>query len=364
VVSQQSPPRHLVLLGEQPGVARSPATRGGRGARLFRPHLGLGPGNFPEPAAKKSQHSQPAPHASAMLRSTVCPFCDVKSLLRPAWQQSRSYAQTQRPRPGRMVLSSRVRQGPAKPSPSGKPSKRRIDGPFAAMNQTEARIRNSPGLRPSQAQIKRSSGGKDRTQKDESDFKALKMQRALATVGYGRRSSIKEKISNVTSFDAFKLLPVVLDSISTQGLAGLVDVAPTPIQRVAIPALTGSFTKRRRSSMAEKDKMDQFLLAAETGSGKTLAYLVPVLDAMKRQEALDLVQEKKRLAEEDVENSKQLFEIEPPPLSNQPDPRTGRPRVIVLVPSGELVAQVGAVAKSFSHTVSTVRPLSLLNILP
>lgn len=180
------------------------------------------------------------------------------------------------------------------------------------------------------------------------------MQQALSAVSYGQRTSIKAKISQTESFDDFPLLPMVKESVATQALSGMVDIAPTPIQRLAIPVLLGNETRavRRRSSGSGKKEMEQFLLAAETGSGKTLAYLLPVLDALKRAEAIDAVQEAQRKAKEEEERKKTNFHaLEPPPLSNAPHPTTGRPRAIILVPTSELVTQVGSLTKLLSHTV-------------
>lgn len=180
------------------------------------------------------------------------------------------------------------------------------------------------------------------------------MQQALSAVSYGRRASIKAKISETESFDDFPLLPTVKESVATQALSGMVDIAPTPIQRLAVPVLLGNETRavRRRSSGSGKKEMEQFLLAAETGSGKTLAYLLPVLDAIKRAEAIDAVREIERKAKEEEERKKANFHaLEPPPLSNAPHPTTGRPRAIILVPTSELVTQVGSLTKLLSHTV-------------
>ncbi|OXB76105.1 UNVERIFIED_CONTAM: hypothetical protein H355_000204 [Colinus virginianus] len=80
---------------------------------------------------------------------------------------------------------------------------------------------------------------------------------------------------------------------------------PTAVQRVAVPAL-----RRGRSA----------LCAAETGSGKTLAYLLPLLDRLLARPAAP---------EEPEEESR---------------PRPASPRGLVVLPSRELVAQVGAVA--------------------
>lgn len=226
-------------------------------------------------------------------------------------------------------------------------------GPFASMNQTKARIPDSPRTR-SQAALKR-SGEQDKPQKTESPlYKALKMQTTLAPITYGRRTAIKSKISNLTSFDHFPLLPAVRQSIFSQGLPGMADVSPTPIQRLAIPRLLGDGVKdkKAKSAKADEPQYDQYLLAAETGSGKTLAYLLPVVDAIKRAEAQDKQDEEVLEAQKTKEREEKLknrtFDLEPeePPMSN-----AARPRAIILVPTSELVAQVGATVKALSHAV-------------
>lgn len=251
-------------------------------------------------------------------------------------------------KPSRMSLSPNVAR-----SSINKPRSRRVAGPFTAMNQTEARIRDDPRPR-SQAALKRSKvEGKDEKKKEAPLYKALKMQTTLTPVTYGRRTAIKSKISNLTSFDHFPLLPVVRHSIFSQGLPGLADVSPTPIQRVAIPQLLAAIPPHQQKKLGPDDpQYEQFLLAAETGSGKTLAYLLPVLDAIKRAEARDLEEEKVLAEEKAKEREERLknrtYELEPeePPMTD-----CGRPRAIILVPTSELVTQVGIKLKDFAHTV-------------
>lgn len=221
------------------------------------------------------------------------------------------------------------------------------------MNQTSPGLRREPRAR-SDAEVKSSSPGRERRQKQREPFHALKMQRALAALSYGQRTSIKERIRETDSFDDFPLLPVVKESISTQALSGMHDIVPTPIQRLSIPALLGNETRaaRRRSTSLERKEMEQFLLAAETGSGKTLAYLLPVLDALKRAEAIDAEIEARQKAKAEEERQKVNFHaLQPPPLSNAPHPTTGRPRAIILLPTSELVTQVGSLAKLLSHAI-------------
>ncbi|KAL2221549.1 ATP-dependent RNA helicase mrh4, mitochondrial [Thermoascus aurantiacus ATCC 26904] len=263
----------------------------------------------------------------------------------PAWQQtSRSMASALRRKPSRMALSPHVAKDTLKPKKKKSPD---VAGPFAGMNRTHADIREED--RPQ---------AKDSDKEESPLYKALKMQTALAPVTYRHRNAVKAKIADITSFDMFQLLPVVRDSIFTQALPGLVDVTPSPIQRLAIPALLETGTKDKPKKKDDDEPgYDQFLLAAETGSGKTLAYLVPVIDSVKRLELAEKeAEEKERLEQEKAEGEKKqksqnkVFEIEPPELS-APHETAGRPRAIILLPTSELVNQVGKVVKAFSHTV-------------
>lgn len=97
-----------------------------------------------------------------------------------------------------------------------------------------------------------------------------------------------------------------LGSSMVQALTSMNIHKPNPMQCEVIPEIF----------------VDQsvFLCAAETGSGKTLAYLVPIMEKLKREEALK-------------EQSRQHQ----------------RPRAVILVPSHELVDQVFRIAKQLSH---------------
>ncbi|KAI9702458.1 MAG: RNA helicase [Candelina mexicana] len=254
-----------------------------------------------------------------------------------------------------MALSPKVSQDSPHIAPSGKPVKRKTNSPFGAMNLKEARVRGVIGRR-SEMEERRSSGGRGRSpqQRGKSDpFKALKMQRALSPVSYGRRSAVKERISEVDTFDQFPLLPAVQESITSQALPGLEDITPTPVQRLAIPALLGEDKRRSRQKSTDSDgnTMEQFLLAAETGSGKTLAYLLPTINAIKLAETSDAAVESHERDQDVGRKTKNPLELTPPALSNQTHPTTGRPRAIILVPTSELVSQVGELTKALSHTV-------------
>lgn len=296
------------------------------------------------------------------MRSTtrhVCLLCEYRASifsfiprLLQSCQQTRALAQAQRRIPSRMSLSPKVSRPVGRARLDDRPERRRPNSPFGGLNQTRADFRRSPH-RPSDAQIKRTTGGRESAQKEKrprEPFKALRMQRALSAIPYERRNSIKQKIHDVESFDDFNLLPIVKEAVATQALSGLVDISPTPVQRLAIPALLGN--QKRSHNPDGRREMEQILIAAETGSGKTLAYLLPVLDAVKHIEAIDVEEEVRRKAEQDSKRRDNSgFELEAPPLSNAPHPTTGRPRAIILVPTSELVTQVGNVAKTLSHKI-------------
>ncbi|KAJ5084169.1 ATP-dependent RNA helicase mrh4 [Penicillium alfredii] len=264
----------------------------------------------------------------------------------------------------RMALSPNV----AKASLTKPRSARDRAGPFAGMNRTEAGIEGTPRAK-SQAALKR-SGEEAKVEKKESPlYKALKMQTTLAPVSYGRRNAIKDKIANVTSFDHFRLLPAVRQSIFTMALPGMDEITPTPIQRLAIPQLLNDGTPKKQKQPKKVDdnkpQYEQYLLAAETGSGKTLAYLLPVVDAVKRAEASELEEQAQIEAEKTKEREERLknrtLELEPeePPVTN-----AGRPRALILVPTSELVAQVGARVKELAHGVKYRSGMISSNLTP
>ncbi|GIL63481.1 hypothetical protein Vafri_17533 [Volvox africanus] len=89
-------------------------------------------------------------------------------------------------------------------------------------------------------------------------------------------------------------------------LHGLGITEPTDIQSISIPALM--------------QQPANYFLASHTGSGKTLAYLLPLVQALKQDEAAGFV------------------------------PRPKRPRVLVLGPTRELTEQITAVAKTLCHS--------------
>lgn len=319
-----------------------------------------------------------------MLRraTRVCPFCEATSLLGPPppppprnlqpLQHARLYTQIQRergerhgtsaprptrfsrgrdnPRPSRMVLSEDVAR-------TSERSARRKPDAFDFLNRTEAprgleRIREQREARGSRPATGRDNG--KRRSRDE-PFHALKMQSSLHQVPYNNRTAVKRKIEEYDSFDKFPLAEPILRAVN-DALPGLEYRNPTPAQAVAIPALLGLQKAPRAKVKSNKTGPDSFLLAAETGSGKTLAYLLPTLHAIKEEELRekeDAEEQAKKAAQEaasqDHDRRTDMFAAEEPENTKAVDP--ARPRAIILVPSAELVAQVGAVAKSLSHTV-------------
>ncbi|TEY75114.1 hypothetical protein BOTCAL_0065g00150 [Botryotinia calthae] len=278
-----------------------------------------------------------------------CLLCSFRAAQKPPIQKwpSRSMSMRSRlpSRPNRMSLAGagKVSSSPTKEGPT----RRKQDGPFGGMNLREAKIRGVPE-RPSAAQERRSSR-LDRGDKDDKKgrgFHALKMQRALSPVSYTRRSDIKDRIKEVDSFEQFALLDSVKEAIYKQALPEIESHVPTPVQRIAVPALLGNQQKKGKQSESE-----QYLIAAETGSGKTLSYLIPTINAVKIAEAKDAEIEayEKELQEEKLRQNN--LTLVSPPLSNMPHPTTGRPRAIILVPTSELVTQVGTLVKAFGHTV-------------
>lgn len=287
-------------------------------------------------------------------------------------------AMRQRKKPSRMSLSKDVARLPAA---AGSGMKKAPSDPFGGMNQTEARI-GGRTISRSRAELRRQSSVRQeklatvqktvalpksgtvekplkasKADKNERPlFHALKMQATLTPLSYNQRTILKEKLAKIESFEQFGLRPDVNNAIYSQALAGMTDIVPTPIQKLAIPALLskkGQYEKTKKTDNGPT--FDQFLLAAETGSGKTLAYLLPVLDAIKTQEELDKIEEAEREAQKEKEreerSQKNVFELDPPELSNSPHSTTGRPRAIILLPSLELVTQVGGLVKLLSHTI-------------
>lgn len=241
-----------------------------------------------------------------------------------------------------MVLAEQVHRSPT----SRHESRSRPDGPFGGMNKKFANIDQN------RARGGASKDTKGRRDAPKDDRKALKMQRILAPVSYGRRNAVKDRMLEYDSFDQFNLLPVVKESLLNEQFKGLVDIRPTPVQRLALPALLGQSREGPQLGKADgkKGEAQSFLLAAETGSGKTLAYLLPAINDMKIAEAEDpdiKAWNQRRDAERELQES---GKVKGKPF-DEPHPTMARPKVIVLVPTAELASQVGRVSKTLSHGV-------------
>ncbi|KAE9368138.1 ATP-dependent RNA helicase mrh4, mitochondrial, partial [Stipitochalara longipes BDJ] len=250
-------------------------------------------------------------------------------------------------RPSRMNLTKAREVGSADSSVTGtRTPRRKQDGPFGGMNLKVAGIRGIPD-RPRDSKDPRNK----RDERKDRGFKALKMQRSLAPVSYDQRTRIKERMADVGNFAAFPLLESVQRAIVEQALQEMDDLTPTPVQRIAIPALLGEVNKGRTRSKRQQLPREEFLLAAETGSGKTLAYLIPTINAVKLAEAADAEVEAHEKALKEERERKMDLTLVSPPLSNMPHPTTGRPRAVILVPTAELVTQVGNLVKAMSYNV-------------
>ncbi|UKZ80697.1 hypothetical protein TrVFT333_008460 [Trichoderma virens FT-333] len=303
--------------------------------------------------------------------NSVCLRCVHTIRSRPLLQPSvipsvqpcldqRFFSQRTKDRPSRMVLADQVHRTPRLSRDDRKPHRERIAGPFAGMNRTVA------NFDPNRASTRARSGDRKSSQEDgrrrpQDDRKALKMQRALASVSYNKRTSLKERMQSYESFDQFDLLPALKTAAVDEVFAGMVDIRPTPVQRLAIPALLGQ--KEPGEKRVQHEGQSSFLLAAETGSGKTLAYLLPAIDALKAAEAQDTeIQAYKERAEVEKQRQK-ASEFKGKPFE-EPHPTMARPKVVVLVPTAELAHQVGLVAKKLSHVVKFKTEILSSNLKP
>lgn len=264
-------------------------------------------------------------------------------------QRTAATAMQRRKPPSRMVLSEDVGRTDRRKSRS-----RDQPGPFAGMN-----IREVPrNLQNRTVEAPARPGLKTKKDKDERPlFHALKMQQALTPLSYAQRDKIKAKLENITSFEELGLMPQVAEAIYSQALPDLTEYTPTPAQKLAIPALLGqkNAPEASQGKANTSNSFDTFMLAAETGSGKTLAYLLPVIDQVKRQDEEDKIrlaqEETERKAEFERRMKEDVFFADQSETDEKVKPSLGRPRALILLPSSELVSQVGRVAKIMSHTI-------------
>lgn len=258
----------------------------------------------------------------------------------------------QKRKPSRMLLADDVSKSKAQ---------RDRENPFGAMNRVDPgpklRALQDKAIAKAQAEDEKQKSGKYVVKnKDERPmFHALKMQTALASLSYNARNTLQEKLDKIETLEQLNLRADVIDAVRNQALGYLEYVEPTPAQKLAVPALISRKTDAPKSKKTGENQYDKYLLAAETGSGKTLAYLLPIIHHIKDQEDLEKAEaaieaEKKA---EDKRLPQHRFEVDAPKLANKDDPdsKSGRPKAIILLPSSELVDQVGKVAKIMSHTI-------------
>ncbi|KAI5857656.1 P-loop containing nucleoside triphosphate hydrolase protein [Tricharina praecox] len=297
-----------------------------------------------------------------MLRaiSSRCPRCLSAATTGPTTSTFVRYIarDAQRKRPQRLILSTGVARGGDGGRGTGG-RRGRDDFSPPGLNRTTANIpahilakSRQPAREAEDDDRRRSSrstidkDGRKHKPKEPREMKHMKMRQSLAPVSRVTRTVAHQKVQSVDSFEDFGLLPATQEAILTSALGDLETVAPTMVQKLVIPALMGKGPTRRRRYADEAAGTESYLIAAETGSGKTLAYAIPAVDAIKRQEAEE--KEAARLEEE--------LNPKPPPSPSdieiptvEKETLNGRPRVVILVPTSELVSQVGAVMKSLSH---------------
>ncbi|KAI5781139.1 P-loop containing nucleoside triphosphate hydrolase protein [Geopyxis carbonaria] len=233
-------------------------------------------------------------------------------------------------RPSRLVLSTQVANAARK-------QRKPTDLTRTDLNRREPNL--SPRL-IAQHQEKGKHWIK-RENENQTTYKHMKMSQSLLGVSRMARSSSLQKIQSHASFDDFELLPAVKDAIKTEALKGLEIVNPTPVQKLVFSTLLGNSDLIGSKSA---NGFQSFLIAAETGSGKTLAYTIPILDYLKREER---EQSATKLPAPEVAASSNL-QI---PGVHEDHDHNGKPRAVILVPTLELVTQVGLLLKSLSHVV-------------
>ncbi|KAL8215594.1 hypothetical protein R6Q57_022431 [Mikania cordata] len=142
--------------------------------------------------------------------------------------------------------------------------------------------------------LKDSVGNTFRTKKPQSNVGSE------SEIGNGSFTKFERKKEKVLGFCELGLNEEVLAALGEMGIT-----VPTEIQSLGIPAV-----------LDEKS----VVLGSHTGSGKTLAYMLPLVQLLRQDEALNGMVMKPR-----------------------------RPRAVVLCPTRELCEQVFGVAKSISH---------------
>lgn len=229
-----------------------------------------------------------------------------------------------------------------------KPSKSRVEGKGFQEHSRNTGLRTRMWSREKPERIHdkvATERHKTKTSTKRPEFKHLKMARSLAIVPGTQKLKVREQLSEHEEerFTDYPLLPTINQALD-EIFADLKDVGPTPIQRLAIPALLNFDSS---SSKPLHRKPSAFMMAAETGSGKTLAYLIPLIHHLKQEEAVEIRQ---KAAEAEAKAAQRtVWSIDPSEI-NPGVPRP-RPKAVILLPTAELVTQVGRIVKKFSHVV-------------
>jgi len=251
-------------------------------------------------------------------------------------------------RPARLQLSQRVAI-----SEPARPAKRKSALYPGGLNQREANLPPPRRPRIQRERQEAAQGGEERGKKFNTpkkpnkrpEFKHLKMARALETVPRGQKLRAKETLNELGGeFTDYPLLPSILQALAKDIFADLNHYNPTPVQRLTIPALLNHDV-----SIEPPKEPKPFLIAAETGSGKTLAYLLPLIHHLKKEEALEV--ERKAAQAEAAKNAPGASQYDIDPSEIDPGIPRPRPRVVILLPTAELVSQVGSTIKKLSHMV-------------
>ncbi|EWC47051.1 hypothetical protein DRE_03813 [Drechslerella stenobrocha 248] len=200
-------------------------------------------------------------------------------------------------------------------------------------------------------------------------FAQMKQIASLDHVSSSSREITKEALQRHSAFDTFDFLPQTMSALQKDGLPNLESLTPTPVQSLAIPELISkdpappsraSPPKPRSASKPAPGEVDDpdpraayqtYLVAAETGSGKTLAYLLPMMDTIKRREMAEQAAKKeetqKRAEAIREPNSRYMYDIESPPVNHGSN--IAQPAAVILVPTSELVFQVGALLRKLTY---------------
>ena len=150
----------------------------------------------------------------------------------------------------------------------------------------------------------------------DAEKKKLLENKTLIKKNHSFQSDFENKIESFKSYGNFTRLG--LSERFDETLENLNIEYPTDIQKKMIPQLLALKSGIRQPNEERKN----LVIASETGSGKTLGFLMPLMELIKRDEA--------------------IFGIEK---------KIGRPKILILTPTRELAVQISKVAKLLSHGI-------------